>query len=104
MHAPAAGVGTDPRDRVFNIIKQAKDYDPQGEYVRMWVPEVEHLPAAHVHHPWTLPQEKRGEYGELENYPEPVIRREEWSRQTFRKEGTGSKIGGNKHEKAKGRR
>jgi len=37
-----AGVGNDPRGaaRVFNPVKQAVDYDPQGEYVRMWVPEL----------------------------------------------------------------
>jgi deoxyribodipyrimidine photo-lyase len=37
-----AGVGNDPRGaaRVFNPVKQAVDYDPQGEYVRMWMPEL----------------------------------------------------------------
>jgi deoxyribodipyrimidine photo-lyase len=32
-----AGVGNDPRQRVFNIEKQAKDYDPNGEYVNYWL-------------------------------------------------------------------
>lgn len=34
-----AGVGTDPRDRVFNIEKQAQDYDPEGEYRKKWLHE-----------------------------------------------------------------
>ena len=41
----AAGVGADPReDRYFNIVKQAKDYDPACEHIRLWVPEAAHLP------------------------------------------------------------
>jgi deoxyribodipyrimidine photo-lyase len=35
--AYVAGVGTDPRDRVFNVTKQAKDYDPDGVYVTHWL-------------------------------------------------------------------
>ncbi|KAK8915984.1 hypothetical protein KSP39_PZI023149 [Platanthera zijinensis] len=40
-----AGVGNDPReDRYFNIPKQAKTYDPEGEYVSYWLPELQSLP------------------------------------------------------------
>lgn len=40
-----AGVGNDPRQgRVFNPVKQALDYDPQGEYIKSWVPELRQLP------------------------------------------------------------
>lgn len=40
-----AGVGADPReDRYFNIVKQGKDYDPGAEYIRLWCPELAHLP------------------------------------------------------------
>lgn len=44
--AYVAGVGNDPReDRHFNIEKQAQDYDPKGEYVNLWLPELtEHQP------------------------------------------------------------
>jgi deoxyribodipyrimidine photo-lyase len=42
-----AGVGNDPREnRYFNIPSQAKRYDPKGEYVRLWMPEIQH-PAYH---------------------------------------------------------
>jgi deoxyribodipyrimidine photo-lyase len=47
-----AGVGNDPRDRYFNVILQAKRYDPKGEYVRLWFPELAELTNS-VHHPWT---------------------------------------------------
>ncbi len=41
----AAGVGADPReDRYFNIVKQAKDYDPEGTHIRLWLPEAARVP------------------------------------------------------------
>ena len=49
-----AGTGTDasPYFRVFNPISQGLTFDPQGDYVRRWVPELEHLPGASAHEPW----------------------------------------------------
>lgn len=49
----AAGTGTDTRpNRVLNPIRQAERYDPDGEYVRRWIPELAHLPGAAIHKPW----------------------------------------------------
>ena len=42
-----AGVGNDSRDRYFNVLKQGKRYDPDGEFVRTWVPEKEASPNPH---------------------------------------------------------
>ena len=49
-----AGCGTDasPFYRVFNPILQGAKFDPNGDYVRKWVPELAHLPAGSVHEPW----------------------------------------------------
>jgi deoxyribodipyrimidine photo-lyase len=49
-----AGCGTDasPFYRVFNPILQGPKFDPDGDYVRKWLPELAHLPAASVHEPW----------------------------------------------------
>ncbi|MGB3789060.1 MAG: DASH family cryptochrome, partial [Phormidesmis sp.] len=50
-----AGVGNDARGfRYFNIPKQSKDYDPEGEYVKHWLPALSNLPANKVHSPWKL--------------------------------------------------
>lgn len=50
-----AGVGNDPRaSRQFNPIKQARDYDPHGDYVRTWIVQLSDIPAAKVHTPWLL--------------------------------------------------
>lgn len=61
----AAGVGTDPRDRVFNVVKQAHDYDPEGAFVRRWVPELSALTGGRIHTPWREPISP--------DYPDPIV-------------------------------
>ncbi|MGW5116373.1 cryptochrome/photolyase family protein [Streptomyces noursei] len=65
-----AGTGTDTRpNRVLNPLLQAKRYDPDGAYVRRWVPELAGLAAPAVHQPWRLRADERAGY----DYPEPVV-------------------------------
>jgi deoxyribodipyrimidine photo-lyase len=49
-----AGTGTDaaPYFRVFNPVTQGTKFDPRGDYVRRWVPELAHLPGKQAHTPW----------------------------------------------------
>ncbi len=49
-----AGTGTDaaPYFRVFNPVTQGLKFDPRGDYVRRWVPELAHLSGKAVHEPW----------------------------------------------------
>ncbi len=63
-----AGTGTDTRpNRVLNPLRQAERYDPDGDYVRRYVPELSHVDGAAVHRPWRLPErERRG-------YPAPIV-------------------------------
>jgi deoxyribodipyrimidine photo-lyase len=50
-----AGTGTDTRpNRVLNPTTQARRFDPHGDYVRRWVPELAGLDGASVHRPWVL--------------------------------------------------
>ncbi|MGE3855481.1 MAG: deoxyribodipyrimidine photo-lyase [Dehalococcoidia bacterium] len=51
-----AGVGTDaaPYFRVFNPLRQGERFDPHGDYVRRWVPELEGSEARHAHEPWRM--------------------------------------------------
>lgn len=64
-----AGTGTDasPYFRVFNPVTQGKKFDPDGEYVRRWIPELGHLPGAAAHEPWKHPLGYEGDY------PRPVV-------------------------------
>ncbi|PSB56238.1 cryptochrome DASH, partial [filamentous cyanobacterium CCP1] len=71
-----AGVGNDARGfRFFNILKQSKDYDRNGEYVKHWLPELANIPAAKVHEPWKLQpvEQKRFNVRIGVDYPNPVV-------------------------------
>ena len=62
-----AGTGVDTRpNRVFNPIAQGKRFDPDGDYVRRYVPELAGIAGAAVHEPWKLARRPAG-------YPEPIV-------------------------------
>jgi deoxyribodipyrimidine photo-lyase len=49
------GVGNDPREnRYFNILRQAKNYDRNGDFVRLWIPELRAIRGFDIHQPWEL--------------------------------------------------
>jgi len=49
------GVGNDPREnRYFNILRQAKNYDRNGDYVRLMIPELQAIQGFDIHQPWDL--------------------------------------------------
>ena len=64
-----AGCGTDasPFYRVFNPVTQGRKFDPSGDYVRRYVPELAGVPGAAVHEPWDLPG------GVPAGYPAPIV-------------------------------
>ncbi|MGF1479418.1 MAG: DASH family cryptochrome [Cyanophyceae cyanobacterium] len=71
-----AGVGNDARGfRYFNIPKQSKDYDPKGDYLRHWLPELSDVPADTIHEPWKLSREEQKRYRVRlgVDYPRPVV-------------------------------
>jgi deoxyribodipyrimidine photo-lyase len=72
-----AGCGADaaPYFRVFNPILQGEKFDPDGAYVRRWVPELAQLPTGVIHRPWSAtPLELASSGVELgKTYPEPIV-------------------------------
>jgi deoxyribodipyrimidine photo-lyase len=71
-----AGVGNDARGfRWFNTLKQAHQYDPDGAYVRHWLPELKDVPSKHVHQPWEMHQaeQKRSNCMLGVDYPNPIV-------------------------------
>ncbi len=75
-----AGSGADaaPYFRIFNPVLQGEKFDPDGAYVRRWVPELAKLPAALIHKPWKAAQDQLAAAGirRGETYPQPIITHE----------------------------
>jgi deoxyribodipyrimidine photo-lyase len=73
----SAGCGTDaqPYFRVFNPTLQGEKFDPNGDYVRRYVPELAQLPAKFIHRPAEAPQKVLQTAGVTlgETYPEPIV-------------------------------
>ncbi len=72
-----AGCGTDaaPYFRIFNPVLQGEKFDPEGAYVRRWVPEIANLPNAWIHRPWQAPPLIAAEAGIRigSTYPCPLV-------------------------------
>ena len=64
-----AGSGTDaaPYFRIFNPVTQGRKFDPKGDYVRRYVPELRSVATEHVHEPWRRPD------GPPAGYPSPIV-------------------------------
>ena len=64
-----ASTGTDavPYFRIFNPITQSQKFDPTGDYIRTWVPELAHLDAKKIHDPYAYPQVRKL------NYPRAIV-------------------------------
>ncbi|MEL6926177.1 MAG: FAD-binding domain-containing protein, partial [Bacteroidota bacterium] len=77
-----AGVGSDPREnRYFNILSQARRYDPQGDYVKHWLPELNEIPSVRVHQPDTLSSDEQSDFRVRlgADYPKPMINTQKWA-------------------------
>ncbi|MBT7110436.1 MAG: deoxyribodipyrimidine photo-lyase [Proteobacteria bacterium] len=72
-----AGCGADaaPYFRVFNPVLQGQKFDPDGNYIKQWVPELMDLPKKYLHTPWLAPAEvlKNANLDIGKNYPAPLI-------------------------------
>ena len=72
-----AGCGTDaaPYFRIFNPVLQGQKFDPEGDYVRHWVPEIAGLPGRHIHAPWEASEETLSAADVVldQTYPAPIV-------------------------------
>ncbi|MBO0937815.1 deoxyribodipyrimidine photo-lyase [Fibrella sp. HMF5335] len=72
MQAGMTGTNT---VRVYNPVKQSHDHDPQGVFVKMWVPELQNVPVAYIHEPWTMPllEQDMYDFHIGYDYPAPIV-------------------------------
>jgi len=72
MQSGTTGINT---IRIYNPIKQGQDHDPNGEFIRQWLPELRAVPAVHLHEPWLMAETTQQRVGCLLgiDYPLPIV-------------------------------
>jgi deoxyribodipyrimidine photo-lyase len=72
-----AGVGADPQPwfRIFNPVRQGSRFDPEGAWVRRWLPELAQVPERYIHAPWEMSEAEAEMAGVRlgETYPRPIV-------------------------------
>jgi deoxyribodipyrimidine photo-lyase len=75
QRAAGTGTGAAPYLSILNPVLQGRMYDPEGTYVRRWLPELANVPVGYIHEPWSMPPELQRESGCTIglDYPAPIL-------------------------------
>jgi deoxyribodipyrimidine photo-lyase len=87
-----ASVGVDPQPfyrRMYNPARHQERFDPRGDYVRRYVPELRPVPDDYLAEPWTMPDELQRDCGCVigRDYPEPIVDRRAARRDAYERYG-----------------
>ena len=83
--AASTGCDAQPWFRIFNPVRQSERFDPQGQFIRRYLPQLAALPDAAIHAPWTARPIDLAAAGVVlgKNYPWPVVDHEQARRRTL---------------------
>lgn len=73
--AASTGCDAQPYFRIFNPVTQSKKFDPEGEFIRLYLPELARVPAHHIHAPWLMSAAEQRDCDMTigHDYPAPLV-------------------------------
>lgn len=79
MQAGTTGINT---VRLYNPVKNSQEHDPEGEFIKKWIPELSNVPLIHIHEPWKMTAMEQTFCGVTigKDYPQPIIDLQESAR------------------------
>ncbi|MCB0179093.1 MAG: deoxyribodipyrimidine photo-lyase, partial [Anaerolineae bacterium] len=74
-----------PYFRIFNPTLQSEKFDPDGKYIRRWLPQLANVPKQYIHEPAKMPAKLQKELGCIigQDYPAPIINHKEARQRTL---------------------
>jgi deoxyribodipyrimidine photo-lyase len=85
--AASSGCDAQPYFRIFNPVRQSEKFDPEGKFIRRYVPELASLPTTWIHAPWQAPTSALAAAGIVlgRDYPEPIVDHEQARARTLQR-------------------
>jgi deoxyribodipyrimidine photo-lyase len=73
--AASTGCDAQPYFRIFNPVTQSQRFDPEGKFIRLYLPELANVPDKHIHAPWQMSDEEQAQSGVVigRDYPPPIV-------------------------------